>query len=409
LLKINPYLWSFLLGGICLWLIGMTGEMILRIENPGYGKNIPWVGIFLIGEWHLIWAAASGMETILFSLIIVAVFLILLSKENSWLIIGIIIGITVWVRPDGITLIGPVLFTIWLKNGTWRQKIKNTLALLPGIGLSIAGYFWFNHSLSGSWMPNTFYAKQFEYSIYQKTAWLPRWFSLVKQPFVGAGVILLPGFIYEIINSIKTRNWVTLAGILWIIGYISIYSFSLPVFYQHGRYQMPVMPLCYIISSIGCLRLLSNGLHGKRYFVLRTVWGFTLPIVWLSFLIIGAGVYANDVAIIGTEMVNSARWINTHTEKDAKIAAHDIGALGYFGERKIIDLAGLVSPQVIPFIRDEGKLAAFLDRQEVDYLMTFPGWYPELVTHGKLVYKTDASFSPKQGGENMQIYRWSSP
>jgi len=54
------------------------------------------------------------------------------------------------------------------------------------------------------------------------------------------------------------------------------------------------------------------------------------------------------------------------------IAAHDIGALGFFGRHDtMIDLAGLVSPQVVPFIRDEPRLAAYMDERPVEYLIAF--------------------------------------
>jgi arabinofuranosyltransferase len=88
------------------------------------------------------------------------------------------------------------------------------------------------------------------------------------------------------------------------------------------------------------------------------------------------------------------------------IAVHDIGAIGYFSNRKLVDLAGLVSPQVIPFIRDEKKLADYLDRQNIDYLVTFPTWYVELPKHGTVVFDTNGKYAPKLGGENMRVYQW---
>jgi hypothetical protein len=88
------------------------------------------------------------------------------------------------------------------------------------------------------------------------------------------------------------------------------------------------------------------------------------------------------------------------------IAAHDIGALGYYGERVLVDMAGLVSPEVIPIMRDEVALARFLDSRGADYLMTFPGWYPKLVEHAELIYTTDATYSIEAGGENIAVYRW---
>jgi hypothetical protein len=35
-----------------------------------------------------------------------------------------------------------------------------------------------------------------------------------------------------------------------------------------------------------------------------------------------------DVAVIESEMVNTAKWVAESTEPDALVAAHDIGALG---------------------------------------------------------------------------------
>ncbi len=88
------------------------------------------------------------------------------------------------------------------------------------------------------------------------------------------------------------------------------------------------------------------------------------------------------------------------------MAAHDIGAMGYFSGHEIIDLAGLVNPEVIPFIRDEGKLEEYLNSVGVDYLVTFPGWYPQLTENRQPVYSSGGTISPKSGGENMAVFPW---
>jgi len=71
-------------------------------------------------------------------------------------------------------------------------------------------------------------------------------------------------------------------------------------------------------------------------------------------------------------------------------------------------MAGLVSPEVIPFIRDEPQLSAWLDRSGADYLETFPGWYPSLTAarRERQVFVTNAPYSPAAGGENMAVYVW---
>jgi len=128
--------------------------------------------------------------------------------------------------------------------------------------------------------------------------------------------------------------------------------------------------------------------------------------VLFSFWFLGARAFARDVAIIESEMVNTARWVAANIERNSVIAAHDIGALGYFTQHRLVDLAGLVSPEIIPFIRDEERLAEYLDEQKVDYLVTFPGWYPLLVKKAIPVFRTNALYAPQQGGENMGVYQW---
>jgi hypothetical protein len=135
-------------------------------------------------------------------------------------------------------------------------------------------------------------------------------------------------------------------------------------------------------------------------------WVALLGAIALIFWGIGASVYGRDVAVIETEMVQIAQWVEDHLEEEAVIAAHDIGALGYYCENRIVDMAGLVSPDVIPFIRDEDQIAEYLDQKHVDYLITFPFWYPEITSKGELIYQTQSSFALQMGSENMAVYRW---
>jgi hypothetical protein len=133
--------------------------------------------------------------------------------------------------------------------------------------------------------------------------------------------------------------------------------------------------------------------------------GIVLIIFWGR----GAFAYARDVAVIESEMVATAKWVSVNVPPDALVAAHDIGALGYFGKHDLVDLAGLVSPNVIPFIRDEQKIAAYLGERGVDYLITFPDWYPSLTSNLHPVFTTGASYAPAFGERNMAVYRWPGP
>ena len=83
-------------------------------------------------------------------------------------------------------------------------------------------------------------------------------------------------------------------------------------------------------------------------------------------------------------------------------------AIGYFTERDLLDLAGLISPDVIPFIRDEARLADYLDENCPVYFVTFPDWYPELVVGRERVYQTDTAITREFDQINMAVYLWGS-
>jgi hypothetical protein len=115
------------------------------------------------------------------------------------------------------------------------------------------------------------------------------------------------------------------------------------------------------------------------------------------------------VALIETEMVVTAKWVAANLPPDALIAAHDIGALGFFDEHALIDLAGLISPDVIPFIRDEPQLTNYLNQQGADYLIAFPGFYPEMTGGVEKVFETNSVVTLKYDEESMAVYLWKTP
>ena len=67
LLKISPFIWAFGMGVLVLWGVAFFVEDTISRLIVSYHPVFPWIGLLLIFEWHFTWAAASGMETLLFS------------------------------------------------------------------------------------------------------------------------------------------------------------------------------------------------------------------------------------------------------------------------------------------------------------------------------------------------------
>lgn len=417
LLRLSPYIWTYLLGGLTLFALAVLCEWTVRKLVTTYRPRFPFVGLFFSCEWHLAWAAMSGMETLLHALLVTTALVLLMTNSPRYLTLGLLTGLSVWVRPDGLTLLGPAALTILLAEKDNSARLREFTKYLIGFGALFVPYLLFNLAIGGAPMPNTFYAKQAEYAPWQTKPILERLGQLSLQLLIGPALVLVPGVIDWIASAIRKRAWGMLAAVIWCMGYMGLYISRLPV-YQHGRYIMPAMPVFFLFGLMGFLELMkvfpqvSGGekLKGRqlRDWFVQTVWQASLVMLALLFVFLGARTYALDVAVIESEMVVTAKWAAANLPADALVAAHDIGALGYFDAHALIDLAGLVSPEVIPIMRDEPALALYLNRLGADYLIAFPGFYPELSRQAEAVFVTHGSFAPQFDEENMTVLRWKS-
>jgi hypothetical protein len=408
LIKLSPYVWTYFLGILTLFALASLCEWAVRNIVNTYRPRIPWIGIFIAFEWHLVWAGMSGMETLLHGLIVTTTLVLLMTNTHRYLTLGLLTGLSAWIRPDGLTLLGPVLMTIIFTEVDMRSRFTSVMRYFIGFGSLFGLYLLFNLSIGGTPMPNTFYAKQAEYAAWQLIPITERLGQMSLQLLIGPSLVLTPGVIGWLVKSIKERRWGSLAAILWCVGYLGLYISRLPV-YQHGRYIMPAMPIFFLFGLLAFAEFDKSKTFARYHWVAQTIWLGSIVMLTFGFIILGARSYAQDVAVIESEMVVTANWIAQNTPPDAIIAAHDIGALGYFDNHKLIDLAGLISPEVIPFIRNEPQIALFLNESGANYLVAFPDFYPLLSTELPEAFSTNSLITQSFGQQNMTVYLWKSP
>lgn len=405
LLHISPLFWAFFLGSTLLWITAILVEVISRTQIDSYRPVFPWAGSIVLLEWHLVWASVSGMETLLFSFLVLFLFYLLLLEEPGFFAVGLLVGISIWVRPDGLILLGPAFLVGITTKSSINQLIKNLLKVFTGFSFIFLPYILFNLNISGDPWPTTFYAKQAEYASVLDFSFFQHIGALLLQLGVGIGILLLPGFIILIVSAIKNRQFDFLAILLWLTTTVGLYAWRLPESYQHGRYLIPCMVVFNTFGMVGMINYFQSKRTGWQ-FVLDKTWVISSAVVLFCFWGFGSLVYARDVAFIESEMVDTARWIAVNIPKGDSIATHDIGAMGYFGNHPIIDLAGLINPEVIPIIDNEIELKKYLDIHGAEYLVTFPGWYPNLIEGLPLIYSSPGQFARLLGGENLVIYQW---
>lgn len=403
LLNLAPFAWTYFLGWVVLTLLAIHAENVVRKLVGSYKPRLPWVGLFFVVAWHLTWSAVSGMETLLHGFIIFVVLAALMNGTRRYLTLGLLAGLSIWVRPDGLTLLGPILFTALLCEGSWSSRGEAVFKTLIGFGALFLPYLLFNLVLSGNPMPNTFYAKQAEYEAYWLSKSLTQRVSDYLWPIIASpSLLLIPGVFIWANKSIRARNWGALAGVIWFFGYLMIYFMRLPA-YQHGRYIIPAFPIMYLWGLLGMLEFALSANVNRRLVLL---WQMMIGVLCLAFGFMAARQNAYDVYWIESQMVETAKWVEQNLPPDSVLAVHDIGALGYYVQNPLIDLAGLITPEVVPFIRDEPRLVEYLDSSAAEYLIVFPGLYPHLTSQRTPAFVAGLEFGPLHFEEDMQVYRW---
>lgn len=431
LFNLPPLPWTYFLGWCCLTWIGWTGMGLWSTLWPRF-ENLMWLpGVVLVLTWPLVWAAGSGMETLLFTGLAIQLMLLysrqLINGEwRSWQL-GLLAGLLVLARPDGVALLFLVAAGLLIAAGAPKERLIRCAIYLLAAALSLIPYFILNFWSSGTIWPNTYYAKQAEYAFLWETPLIQRlgqllYFSLGGSAegwrgISGAHLLLLPGLLIVAWTSCRSdwgkRQLLYLLPLIWAFGHVFLYAWRLPVTYQHGRYLIPVVPIFIVFGLVGWLLLFEDirarvQLTDRSNFVLKTFAPLTFGALLLIFLLLGLQAYVQDVAFINGEMVATARWLEKNTPDDKLIAAHDIGAIGYFTKKPILDLAGLISPQVIPLLADQERLADYVKASNAEYLVTAPGWpYEEITKSGdvEVIFSTNYAWSQAHSINNMMVYK----
>jgi hypothetical protein len=434
LLGVDYRLWAYLMGGLALAATAWLSYRLLLRLAPSRPTAALLAGLFCALEWHLVWAAASGMETMLFTALSLALLEAFFSHLSTRSLpqgpaslhteqvivgavgIGLMGGLLALTRPEGLVLAGLVIVALFaLPALPDRYEVKPRAlaagASLLALGVLLAPYLAFNLNTAGSLFPNTFYAKQAEYQVYLKALSLPARFWRVLSPtLVGAQVLLLPGFCYAVYRLFRRHNWPAMLPLVWWLAFLSIYALRLPVDYQHGRYLMPTIPLLILYGTWGTAEILRpRSLHLALRVASRAA-PLALAALALVFWVRGAMAYRDDVGVIQGEMVATAQWLNEHTTPDDVIAVHDIGAVGYLTDRHLLDLAGLITPEVIPFIANAQQLMDWMVAEGATYAVFFPDFSPTYAQLSadprlQLVHCTGYAWTRQQGLQNMCVFQ----
>jgi hypothetical protein len=293
------------------------------------------------------------------------------------------LGLATLARPEAGLLVGLHA----LGAGRWREALRR-MAVSAAI---VAPAIGFNFVVGGRLVPATAAAKveggllgraeglanAWAVAMHQAIAFLAEWGVVLARDQFALPALVAVGLVAGCTGRLR---WLAPALLLHPVAMALVAPYRGPGF-QSGRYSSHLLPLAVVVALIGLARVLGwrsvRRLRGAVLVLLLVGLAARLPP--------GATAYAWGVQNINAMQVELGRWVAAHTPPDTLIALNDLGALSYFGDRRMIDLVGLATPEILPYRREgEAGLLRYLERRCPEYLVIFPSWFPQLAARADL-------------------------
>lgn len=350
--------------------------------------------LVLLLSGRFLWAGLAGMETTAFAALSLAA---VWSYSRQGLRPGpaFLFALAGQLRPEG-----HALFALAVADSTvtwWQQTaaagVKNKEAQSaavekwPLIGaflvyaLITLPYVLFSLSVTGHPLPNTFYAKAGSEHFFSVRT-LRESLALHWQDNAVV-LLLLPFGIWPLLRRARLVA-------AWLFGLLLVTPIIVDFIWHHGRYTLPLIPFQIIVAAVGWYWLLER--WPQRKAVLAPVLALLLIVAGLWHLPYWARMLGHNTNEILQVDVAMGHWLADNTPADALIAVDDIGAIVFISQRRVLDLNGLVSPEMWPVIRGEPRgrprneaKARLLSQLQPDYLAVFPLWHWEIATNGQVV------------------------
>ncbi len=360
------------------WLLNSFIDAVSCVVLFEIGKNI---STFRVGAiTGLIWSIApfsvtfaiGGLETSLFVLLLLLTSFFYLNKQllRLWLCASLMI----LTRPDALIFVLPLLcFPIIQKRWEIYQPKAMIIAAIPLVSWLVFSYLYF-----GTLLPHSIAAKSVAYLLPDNAAFIrllqhfltPFSEDYTLSPgFLYIGLITIPLFFFVGSMAIFRKNPITLPLLIYPLLYFITFSLVHPLIFRW--YLTPPLPIYMLILLTGaetflkkCFeiargKLTTHKSHNKYFTgpglsaLSNTI--LTIALLLPLFFTLNSWVLHPDhgnyspspeMAWIKLEELykSASKDVIAATTSDSVVAAGDVGVLGYYTNRTILDTVGLNSP-----------------------------------------------------------------
>jgi hypothetical protein len=360
----------------------------------------------------LVWAVApmsvtfaiGGMETSVFILLMTAT-LYFHSSRRPVAAAGFA-GLSLITRPEALILV--VLLVLERIRQAWSTR--RTAGAYPPVRLSevaaflapVGGWALLGWIAYGSPIPQSIVAKAAAYHLPAEAGFV-RLLQHFATPFLeelafGPSAIAVGIVLYLVLFSLGAMTTIRLRAETWPIfaypaAYFLAFSIANPLIFRW--YLAPPLPMFILGIFVGVVRLAAD----LRRPALAWAFGAAALLLTLNGWTLrpdsGPMRPAPQMAFVGLEELYTdvGRRLNAVVAPHEVVAAGDIGAIGFFSQARILDLLGLISPQVVPYypLPDEDYVINFaVSSQAIEDLR--PDYVVILEVYGRETVLQDPGF-----------------
>jgi len=364
-------------------------------------------GLAVLGTGGLAWGSLSGMEVPLAAFLVTAALWAHVAARE-WAV-AILMGLAILARPEALLLVPFLLFSRPLTLGR-AARLLGVVALLlaPAVAFSLVTV--------GAPVPATAAAKV--------EGGLLGLLLGAREPWMLTLGVRPWRFLVDWVRFLWTQHpllpFLIPVGLLWLarpgravlvpalvlvahpLGMALLAPYRGPSF-QEGRYSAHLVPLAVVVAIVGLSRLLSE--H-RRQWVIAGWLCLALVSLWP-----GSLRYAWAVQNINAMQVHLGEWVDRNLPANARLGLNDVGAIAFISRREVVDLMGLVTPEIHPYRRaGERGVLKYLEQACPDYLIIFPAWFPRLVALSDRfspVYRVRLAHNTVAGADEMVVFETS--
>ncbi len=398
---------AILLNALAAALAFLLARTLARRHGAGaLGSWVAPLAAVLTPFW--LFGAFNGMETVLYGALLLAGALVL-EGGTAWWLLPLALC-----RPEGAVLSVFLLVARHVRNRKEPPRFDRPRMIPPGFLISLSvltaaaatlALPWLLTGAAGAsvaakalWLEPKPEVRGFYLSHLPYFAWRTLWWGLsgarYQPPLDIASVLLRP-------EAWLNWVWVVFLGggavlalvrrrgralvVLWAltsVGAIAVTAWDA----QFYRYLVPSFLLLACGASVGWFGeterrgRMGLGLLGGVLVVTLIAGSLTGPrSLWSSIRVL----YRGESERMEASRVLAGDEVARSLPRSARVATHDVGAIGFLGRRPVVDLVGLVTPDLSGAYRHgEGALWEALSRLDVSvrptHAMVIPAWMPYL-------------------------------